>query len=167
MSSELCLYFLSYGVTDEETTAWLLDHQADPNRECAVDLTPLSLAVENGPISVIQLMLRHGGDIRRGRLLHHATERRSDTIEVLKRLIEKGAPINSAIYEDYASSAHKAVELGEVDVVRYLISEGADPTIKDSNGRTAIECAQILGHQEVLEALEKGNNNSCLIPIFL
>lgn len=33
--------------------AWLLDHGADPNRQYVIDLTPLSLAVESAPISVI------------------------------------------------------------------------------------------------------------------
>lgn len=147
-------------------TVWLLDHGADPNRRCVIDLTPLSLAVESGPISVIYLMLDYGGDIRIGQLLHHAIERQSDTIEVLKILIEKGAPINSTVYDDHASWAlfhfmglgtalHKAAEMGKVDVVRYLISEGANCDIKDANGRIAMDCAQISNNRQVIEVLEK------------
>lgn len=112
-------------------------------------------------------MLGRGGDIRRGQLLHHAIERESDTVEVLRLLVEQGTPINASVCEDYPSWAlfyfmglgtalHKAVELGKVDAVRYLIGEGADPSIKDSKGRTAIECAQIFNQREVIEALEKG-----------
>ncbi|KNG89120.1 Ankyrin repeat protein [Aspergillus nomiae NRRL 13137] len=144
---------LSYAISDEEMTAWLLDHGADPNRRCFIDLTPLSLAVESAPISVIHFMLSRGGNVQQGQLLHHAVERPTDTIEVLGLLIEKGAPINSAMYDDYPSWAllfftgvgtplHKAAELGKVDVVRYLISQGADQSINDANGRTAIECAR-------------------------
>lgn len=55
------------------------------------------------------------------------------------------------------TALHKAVELGKVDIVRYLISEGADLSIKDSNGRMAIECAQMLNQREIIEALEKGS----------
>lgn len=158
----------SDAITDEEMTSWLLNHGADPNRQYLIDLTPLSLAVESAPISVIHLMLSHGGNIRKGQLLHHAIERRPDTIEVLRLLIENGAPINSTMYEDhYVSWAlfqfmglgtplHKAAELGKVDVVRYLISQGASQSVKDANGRTAIEGARMLNQWEVVEALEKG-----------
>ncbi|KAE8337821.1 hypothetical protein BDV24DRAFT_95187 [Aspergillus arachidicola] len=165
--SELNPPVLGYAITDEEMTAWLLDHGADPNRQCVIDLTPLSLAVESAPISVIHLMLSRGGNVQRGQLLHHAIERRSDTIEVLGILIEKGAPINSAMYEDYPSWAlfhfmglgtplHKAAELGKVDVVRYLISKVASQSIKDAHGRTAIECAHMSNQREVIDALDKG-----------
>ena len=85
---------------------------------------------------------------------------------MLGLLIEKGAPINSAMYEDYPSWAlffftgvgtplHKAAELNKVDVVCYLISQGADQSIRDANGRTAIECARRLNQGEVVKALEK------------
>lgn len=148
-------------------TAWLLDHGADPNRPCVIDLTPLSIAVESAPISVIHLMLSRGGDVRKGQLLQHAIERQSDTIEVLGLIIKKGAPINSTMYEDHypsralfqfmglGTALHKAAELGKVDVVRYLISEGANQSIKDANGRMPIECAQMLNQWEVVEVLEK------------
>lgn len=160
-------------------TAWLLDHGADPNRQCVMDLTPLSLAVEHGPMSVIDLMLSHGGNARQGQLLHHAVERHSDTIEVLRLLIDKGAPINATMYEDHypswalfhfmglGTALHKAAELGKVDVVRYLISQGVDQSIKDANGRTAMECAQMLNQWEVIEVLlENGKYSSYVAFVF-
>lgn len=149
--------------------AWLLDHGADPNRQCVIDLTPLSLAVESAPISVIQLMFSRGGDARKCQLLHHAIERHSDNIAALRLLVENGANINSTMYEDHypsralfnfmplGTALHKAAELGKVDVVRYLVSEGANLSIKDANGRTALEYAQLLNQREVIQALEKGN----------
>lgn len=147
-------------------TTWLLDHEADPNRQCVIDLTPLSLAVESAPISVIHLILSRGGNVQKGQLLHHAIERQSDTIEVLKLLIEKGAPINATVHEDYPSWAlfqfmglgtplHRASELGKVDVVRYLLSKGANQDIKDTKGRIPLECAQMSNHLEVIQEFEK------------
>lgn len=148
--------------------AWPLDCGADPNQQCVIDLTLLSFAVESGPISVIRLMLSRGGGARRGQLLHHAVERHADNIAVLRLLIGKGAAINSTMYEDHypsqelfyftglGTALHKAAELDKLDVVCYLISEGANQSIKDANGRTALECAQMLNHKDVIEALEKG-----------
>ncbi|KAJ5494929.1 hypothetical protein N7539_000045 [Penicillium diatomitis] len=166
--SELKPPVLGYAIADEEMVAWLLDHGADPNRQCVIDLTPLSLAVESAPVSVIQLMLSRGGDVRKGQLLHHAIERHSDNIAVLSLLLGKGAPINSTRYEDhYPSRAlfsfmdlgtplHKAAELGKADVVRYLVSKGANLNGKDAKGRTALEYARMLDQREVTHALEKG-----------
>ncbi|OJJ78186.1 hypothetical protein ASPBRDRAFT_191433 [Aspergillus brasiliensis CBS 101740] len=167
--SELKPAVLGYAIADEEMTAWLLDHGADPNRRSVIELTPLSLAVESAPISVIQLMLRRGGDARKGQLLHHAIDRYSDNIAVLRLFIEHGADVNATMYEDhYPSRAlfgfmglgtplHKAAELGKVDVVRYLVSEGANLSIRDANGRTALEYARMLYQWEVIQALEKGD----------
>lgn len=149
--------------------AWLLDHGADPNQQSAIDLTPLSIAVEDAPISVIKLMLNRGGDTQKGQLLHHAIDRNSDETTVLKLIIESGADINSIMYENHEASRamycfmsfgtalHKAVELRKVEVVRFLISEGASLDIKDTNGLTPLEFAQTLKQQEIIQALEKGN----------
>ncbi|KAJ5157095.1 Ankyrin repeat protein [Penicillium canariense] len=171
-TSELKPPVLGYAIADEEMAAWLLDHGADSNRQCVIDLTPFSFAVQSAPISVIHLILKHGGDVRKGQLLHHAIERRSDTIEVLRLLLEKGAPINSTMYENhYPSRAlfqfmslgtplHKASELGKADVVQYLLGEGASQSIKDANGCTAMECAQMSSQWEVIEALTTGCSSS-------
>ncbi|KAK9851474.1 hypothetical protein MYU51_009815 [Penicillium brevicompactum] len=163
--SELRPPVLSDAIEDEDMTAWLLDHGADPNQRCFIDLTPLSYAVESAPISIISLLFSHGGDAGKGQLLHHTIERRSGTIEVLKLLLEKGASLNSTAFEDHPSwtlfyfmglgtALHKAAELGKVDVVNFLISEGADQGIKDANGRTPIDCARMSNQWQVIEVLE-------------
>lgn len=57
---------------------------------------------------------------------------------------------------DLGTRLHKAAELGKIDIVNYLISQGANLDIKDGKGRTALECAKLSNHREVIEALEKG-----------
>lgn len=158
----------SNAVEDDDMVTWLLDHGAVPNRQSAIDLTPLSYAVECAPISVIELMLARGGDVRKDQLLHHAIDRQSENIEVLKLLIGKGAAINTTMYQDHYASwrlyyfmglgtvLHRASELGKVDLVRYLVGEGVDPSITDANGRTALECAAMLNQREVVQELQKG-----------
>ncbi|GES59634.1 ankyrin repeat protein [Aspergillus terreus] len=88
-TSELRPPALGYAVDDEEMTLWLLDHGADPNKQCSIDLTPLSYAVEQAPLSTVKLLLDRGGDVHKGQLLHHAVERQTDTIEVLGMLLER------------------------------------------------------------------------------
>ena len=113
-------------------------------------MTPLSIALLDGPLNTVLLMLRRGGDVRKGQLLHFAVERQApDQLAIIDRLLACGAPINARKYESDPFSwmmnrmvgmktpLHKAVELNLEDVVRLLLNRGADPTIKDSRGRTA------------------------------
>lgn len=156
----LGLIFFSYAIADKDMVTWLLNHGADPNRQCVIDLTPFSFAVESAPISVIHIFLSRGGDVRKGHLLHHAIERHADTIDVLSLLVEKGAPINAIMYENHypsralfqfmglGTALHKASALRKADVAHFLISKGADQSIKDTNGRTAMVCAQISSHRK-------------------
>ncbi|KAL2832445.1 hypothetical protein BDW59DRAFT_139266 [Aspergillus cavernicola] len=37
---------------------------------------------------------------------------------------------------------HHAAEQGKVDVVHYLLNQGADPSIKDTTERTALDWAE-------------------------
>jgi ankyrin repeat protein len=104
MSSWLTI--ASYAIEDEDMVTWLLNYGADPNCQCVIDLTLFSFAVESAPISVIRLILTHGGDVQKGQLLHHAIKRQADTIDVLRLLLEQGTPINATMYEiHYASRA--------------------------------------------------------------
>lgn len=81
-------------------------------------------------------------------------------------LLKEGAPLNATMYQNHPVSwslyalmglgtvLHKAAELGMVDVVRFLVCEGIDLSIKDANGETALDCARRLGKVEVLPLLE-------------
>ncbi|GKZ26532.1 hypothetical protein AbraIFM66951_002751 [Aspergillus brasiliensis] len=124
----------------------------------------------NQPISELKPpVLGRGGDARKGQLLPHAIDRHADNIAILRLLIDNGADVNATIYENhYPSRAlfgfmgcgtppRKAAELGKVDVVRYLVSKGANLSIRDANGRTAREYAQLLNQWDVIRVLEKGN----------
>ena len=148
---------------------WLLGHGADPNQRCLIDLTPFSYAVHYAPISNIKLLLGSGGDTKQGQLLFHALERETEIIEVLSLLLREGAPLNATMYQNHYPSwalysfmglgtiLHKATELGKVDVVRFLVREGIDLSIKDANGHTALDCARRLGKVEVMQVLEDSN----------
>lgn len=147
-------------------TLWLLDHGADPNKQCSIDLTPLSYAVEQASLPTIKLLLDRGGDVHKGQLLHHAVERQTDTIEVLGMLLKRGAPLDSKMYENHypswrlysfmglGTALHKAAELGKVDVVRYLIDQGAEVGMKDATNRSVMDWAVMNHHQEVVELLQ-------------
>src|SRR4051812_34979829 len=146
-------------------TLWLLEHGADPNQQCSIDLTPMSYAVERASLGTIAILFERGVDVQKGELLQHAIERTTDIIEVLALLLDKGARLNSKMYEDHYFSwrlyyfmglgtvLHKAADMGKLDVVRYLISKGADTSIRDAIGRTALDWAELKHHSEIVELL--------------
>lgn len=128
-------------------TTWLLDCGADPNRRCHIDNTPLSYAVRSADLATVDLLLRRGGDVRMGQLIHNAIYREfdNDTLKIIEILINKGASLDSLMYEDHEYSRNMfpfmmetplqtAVALKRDAVIRYLIHKGASVKIEDHRG---------------------------------
>ncbi|KAL2758679.1 hypothetical protein ACRALDRAFT_2058014 [Sodiomyces alcalophilus JCM 7366] len=156
------------GFEHDEMAFFLLDHGADMNFESYYAETPLSSAVQHASPGAIRELLRRGGDVQKGELLQHALDRTSDVEEVLRILLEHGAPLNVNMYENHTRSMnmwffmdlgtplHKAATQGNLEAVRLLLDHGADPTIKDNKGRTALEYAVKAGHSDVVKVLRHG-----------
>ncbi|RMJ28606.1 Ankyrin repeat protein [Aspergillus sp. HF37] len=101
----------------------------------------------------------------KGQLIHHAVERDDGVIEVLRLLLGKSALLNASLHEQHRASwnsqcfmglgtpLHGAVVLGKRDVVVFLLEEGADTYVRDSKGRSPVDCARPYGHPELVELL--------------
>jgi ankyrin repeat protein len=48
-------------------------------------------------------------------------------------------------------------EQGHVEVVRFLLQSGADKTLKNNRGKTAVQIAQAKGQKEVVKILKEEN----------
>ncbi|KAJ5718593.1 hypothetical protein N7488_004239, partial [Penicillium malachiteum] len=155
-----CLFESGNALNDIEMIIWLLDHEADPNRQCYIDMTPFSYAVERAPLPIVELFIRRGGDVTKGQVLHHALDRKSDTVDVLKLLICRGAPVNAIMYKDHQPSwdmyffmgqtpLHRAVYLRKVDAIHYLLSQGADPNMTNFNKQTVMQIADEESRREI------------------
>ncbi|KAJ5374658.1 hypothetical protein N7517_006664 [Penicillium concentricum] len=143
---------LTNALEDLEMTIWLLDRGADPNMRCDIDNTPLSYAVRYADLSTINLLLRRGGDVRIGQLVHNAIYREPDTLKVVEILLDRGASLNSLMYQDHQYSRnmfpfmgetplHTAVALKRYNVIRFLIHKGASVKIEDYRGQTVMQSA--------------------------
>jgi ankyrin repeat protein len=95
----------------------LLDAGVDPNQRYANDLTLLMWAAGHA---------------------HDAPE--SDGLQVVELLLQKGAPVN-AVDDRGRTALMNAAELGHAAIVRRLLSAGADPTLRDKDGKTAADLA--------------------------
>ncbi|KAF7171927.1 hypothetical protein CNMCM5623_004214 [Aspergillus felis] len=92
-----------------------------------------SYAIYRAPLHAIKLLRDRGGHVRKGQLLHHAMDRQ-DVVDVLAMLLERGAALDSKMYETHyfsgrlyhfkglGTALHKAADLGKIDAVHYLIS---------------------------------------------
>jgi ankyrin repeat protein len=145
---------------------WLLDRGADPNARCALDYTPTSQAMLGAPLDLIDYLFTRGADAQHGELLQYAVLRdKPDALDVVRRAVENGAPVNKVKYEDepkvfrerellgLGTPLHRAAEFGKVEIVQYLLEQGADPLKLDSKGKKPCYWAEIKGHPAVVIAL--------------
>lgn len=147
---------------------WLLDHGANPNSRCDWDFTPTSYAMLAAPLETIDILFERGANPLCGQLLHYAVLRdTSDALDVVCKIVEKGAPINEIKYETepetyierkpfgLGTPLHRAAEFGKKDIVEYLLKMGADSLKLDSKGRTPRYWAEKDGFTDVARVLEE------------
>ncbi|KAG2154745.1 ankyrin [Suillus clintonianus] len=69
-------------------------------------------------------------------------------------LVNPAVDINARDEFDY-TALHLACDRGNLPVVQVLLSKGGDPLLKDPDDYTAAELAQVAGHQEIYDFLNK------------
>lgn len=102
----------------------------------------------------IQLLLAEGADLEQADDEGHFPlfQAAGDgSLEIVKLLIEAGAAVNRVCNSGSALSIACAYE--HVEIVRYLMSEGADPGLADCEGVTARSIAIDYQSGELLELL--------------
>jgi ankyrin repeat protein len=150
--------------------AWLLDHGADPNKQNKGGWSPLYLATDNRNIE--------SGD-------YPVRKPDMDHLDFIKLLVGKGANVNIRVcgaqstpteckgdttetrtnftmqwlYEDGATPFIRAAQSGDTELMRFLLSKGADPKIISAHGDTALSTAAGIGWVEgvTFEWSEKQN----------
>ncbi|KAL8782673.1 MAG: hypothetical protein Q9195_009597 [Heterodermia aff. obscurata] len=160
---------LGRATVDHELSQWCLEHGADPNRKAEIlDITPLSWAVQEASFDTIKLLFDYGGErsINHGQLLHFAVDRQlPDQLEVLQYIVDKGPAINNIMYQNdpmsYAwrkdfgvtTALHRASETGNLAAVQLLLAHYADPWIRDTAGKLAVDVAEKGGHDAIVDLL--------------
>jgi hypothetical protein len=132
-----------------------------------MDVSPVSVAVRVASMSTIKLLLERCSGIQGGQLLHFATEREAeDAVEVIELLLNLGCPVDSIMFQDDPRSwmewrlvesgtpLFTAVKNGKTEIVKFLLSRGADPTRRSTKGRTPLEVAEGNGYSSIVDLLE-------------
>jgi ankyrin repeat protein len=114
----------------------------------------LVCAVDGGHAEIAKLLLNSGAEMQPEALCRAAA---AGKIELVELLLEKGAGVNDSFANDDQYEATPLVlgsAAGHGDVVKLLLSKGADPSLKDSEGRTALDVASAANHQQVIDLLK-------------
>ncbi|KAK3677823.1 hypothetical protein LTR37_021525 [Vermiconidia calcicola] len=164
---------LGYAVNNEELLTWLLARGADPNALSTIAETPLSLAVRDGTMRSIQILLDAGGDAKQGNLLHCAAERRAgqDTAEIIELLVSRGVPVDEIEFDHPAAqqlrwgfsrgtALHKACYLGNSEATSALLEHGANPSCNrryynEEDQCTPLDIAKASGNKAILAILQR------------
>ena len=77
--------------------------------------------------------------------------------ETVRSMINRGTPINQKNQTTGETALMLATKNGHIDVVNLLIEEGADVSLKDNSGKTALDWAAIKGNQKIVSELSPRN----------
>lgn len=135
-----------------------LDHM---NAMDANDETPLQLAVIQGHKSIVDILIRAHCRVSmmlslphrigsRGTPLIHAVV--YEQVDIMKKLLRAGAEIDEK-GKWGATALHWASRKGNTRIIRYLLSKGADPRVRDTFGCTPSGVAQFGQHSDAANIL--------------
>lgn len=156
---------------NEDIFKLLLEKNADVNVPGRIDSktndqTVLYVAVARADMNLVKTLLDRGADPNkpddRGSLpLVEAVVDSDADPEIVKLMIDKGAEVNKQETENNAHALifiaqNKSVSSGtRRQIVEMLLAKGADRSIKDSEGKTALDWAKERNHAELFELLKK------------
>ena len=123
----------------------LVENRADVNARMDSNLTALMIASKNGHINVVKYLIEHGANIEfqdedGSRALHYAVCHKSDSCDVLKCLLEKGAEVNAQTHLN-RTPLMLASQNDHVNLVTCLLENGANVHLQDADGHTALHYA--------------------------
>jgi ankyrin len=159
---------------DERVVTALLDHGADPNaplrtwtptrraskdfnfHQALVGATPLWLAARFSEPSVMRLLVKHGADPL---FVHHADYKVGESNPVRRReamtVLMAAAGMGSGT--PWVRPDRGEREALALEAVKLAIELGVDVNAANTDGRTALDAAEVLGYDAVVDLLvEKG-----------
>lgn len=131
---------------DLRTLTILLELGANPNAQSKDGDSAISLAAgDDNESTLLKQVLKHGGNVNLEKQKTKETPLfeavSSWSLENTKLLVEAGANVNARNWFNQTPLINAAV-LTRFKIVYYLLENGADPTAKDSNGRSILHPLQ-------------------------
>ena len=118
---------------NDDITEYLIRQGANVNLPNVYGVTPFIGLCGQGKLELVKLAAKHGGDAN----------------------AKFDATLGEGTGKKNFSAFEAAVAYGHRDVVEFLLSAGADLSARDYKGRTALELAELNGHEDVARILRK------------
>jgi len=116
-------------------------------------------AIQSGvTLEAIKLLIEYGANLKLttregvGALDYAIKYHRRDILELCK---ENGIDLTNSKRKSGLTPLMLAASFNDIDMMKYLISLGADPKAKDRSGMDALDYAAKLGQKSAVEFLEK------------
>ena len=155
---------------DVEMVKMLLARGADTNHTNKYGWTALLKALDNRKnwITVTPVLIKSGADVNATlksngytplwKAIGKVRKTRDAAVMIIKLLLLKGADVNAPYISKNASHSGEtplmnASKNGYTDIVKLLLSHGANVSARTKAGKTALDYAREKGHQEVTKLL--------------
>ena len=130
---------------------FLLDNGVSVNKT-SFGITPLEIAARKGNSEIVNILKKKAGES----LFLNAAE--GGILQLLKELL-LSQKININCVNNYGSTAlHNASRTNQVKIVKFLLSHGANVSLKDKGGATPLFWAETKGNKEIISLLKKAAN---------
>jgi ankyrin repeat protein len=153
---------------DGETVLWaaisapmaqfLISREIDPAAKDRFGDTALHAACRKSRRDVVEVLLNAGLHVEtKGRWnmppLHSAASTtEGDARPTVNLLLQRGAKINSRGFQGH-TALHEAAFFNRLDTADLLLSNGADPNLKDEDGKTPMDLADLAGKNDRIQLI--------------
>lgn len=135
----------------------LIGGGTDVNLKDPEGRTPLMYASYNGHEAIIRKLVEKGADVNMQDLYGRSALMMASSgpyPAAVKYLLEHGANPNLVDKEEHFTALMYAAAEGQLDVIKILLANGADPEMKDIDGDDAVKFAADNGHTAVVSLLK-------------
>jgi ankyrin repeat protein len=143
------------------TVEALLNHGAHPGTPDRHGRTPVSLAVAEGHLDIVRLLVAAGAELEpRGQLMHKAVHH--NRIEVAAYLLDQGIDVNlpGPVWERVPLAV--ACDQNHLGLVEMLLDRGAEVNSRDERGSTPLMIAAMRGFPRIVDRLLRSDADPAL-----